>query len=68
MIEMVKKIKKFEEYTTDEVRRILKNNGWRTLWHRDNWVHESATNPDWSGHSIRSAFDKVPEENRTICG
>ena len=43
-------------FTDEEIKSALKANGWFPLWHPDNWVHESSTNPDRAGCSIETAF------------
>lgn len=35
----------------------LRANGWNDLWHPDNWVHESSSNPDLAGVSKKEAFE-----------
>ena len=44
----------------------LRANGWNDLWHPDNWVHESSTNPDWSGVSKKEAFEILLRECNLI--
>lgn len=48
-----------------DIRVILKQNGWYTLWSEDNWLQEnkSYTNPDWSGISTHDAFNRFKISN-----
>lgn len=44
----------------DEMIEIaLRANGYTTAWHDENWIHESSSNPDWSGMSREMAFEKL---------
>ena len=47
------------KFTFDEemIDSALRTNGWSDFWHPDNWVHESASNPDWAGVSKKQAFE-----------
>lgn len=42
-----------------EKKELIQKYGWSTLWHKDNWVHTSMTNPDYCGVSLESAYDSV---------
>lgn len=44
---------------------FLKARGWRTLWSEDNWVHQSAQNPDWAGVSKETALSFEREKDMT---
>jgi hypothetical protein len=47
------------EFDNEEVTRILKFNGFHTLWHKDNWVPDDSENPDYAGRSKKDAFKQV---------
>lgn len=53
-------------FTDEMIRAALRANGWRDLWHPDNWVHESHTNPDWSGDTPINCFKKLLSKNNLI--
>lgn len=44
----------------------LRANGWNDLWNADNWVHESASNPDWAGVSKKQAFETLLRNNNLM--
>lgn len=48
------------------IETALRANGWRDLWHPDNWVHESATNPDRAGVSKKEAFEILLRHSNLI--
>ena len=50
------------EFTKEMIKVALKANGWHTLWHEENWVHDSATNPDYEGVNIETAFRRLLRE------
>lgn len=50
------KIKPEFIFNANDIEGALRANGWRDLWHPDNWVHEDSTDPDHSGTDIMSAF------------
>ena len=54
------------QFTDEMIRIALIANGWRQLWHEDNWVHESADNPDWAGVDIETAFRRLLRESNLI--
>ena len=58
------------KFTFDEemIVRALRANGWNDLWHPDNWVHESASNPDWAGVSKKQAFEILLKKLNLISG
>ncbi len=53
----------FNEQMIDDV---LRANGWKHLWHPNNWVHESASNPDLTGVSKKEAFETLLRKNNLI--
>lgn len=44
---------------------FLNSRGWHTLWSEDNWVHQSAQNPDWAGVSMEQALAFEKEKDMT---
>jgi hypothetical protein len=48
------------------IETALRANGWNDLWHPNNWVHESATNPDWAGVSKKEAFETLLRKSNLI--
>ena len=48
------------------IETALRANGWNYLWHPNNWVHESATNPDWAGVSKKEAFETLLRKSNLI--
>lgn len=53
-------------FDDDMIDTALRANGWYDLWHPDNWVHESATNPDWAGISKKDAFEQLLYKSNLI--
>lgn len=37
----------------------LRANGWSDLWNPNNWVHETDIYPDFSGCTMKQAFDEI---------
>ena len=56
------------KFTFDEemIHNALEANGWNDLWHPDNWVHSSNTNPDRSGVTKKQAFQELLYRNNLI--
>jgi hypothetical protein len=52
------------EYSEEEKRRMLHENGYHTVWAEDNWVHENDSNPDSSGRSLEDAFQSLLAKQR----
>ncbi len=48
------------------IETALRANGWNDLWDSDNWVHESAINPDNAGVSKKRAFEILLRECNLI--
>ena len=43
----------------EQKKRILRENGYHTLWHEENWVHKDDPNPDWSGRPLEQAYNQL---------
>ena len=53
-------------FNEEMIDNALRANGWKDLWHPDNWVHESANNPDWAGVSKKQAFEILLRKSNLV--
>lgn len=53
----------YKHFTKADKENYVRNAGWHTLWHEDNWVPPNCANPDWNGHSLDQAFCEAVRSN-----